>query len=689
MSDGKWQMWMADADRNATASPFAIYHLPFAIRRLPSLASFLLLAVVWTWPVAAHPASRIPHDLGDPVLNTWILWWNAHAVPLTATWWSPPIFVPMSGALALSEHLAGLGLFATPIQLAGGSPLLAYNVCLVLSYALSGWFAYLLVLQLTGSTAAAICGGVAFATAPYRAGQLAHLQVLTSQWMPAILVGMHGYLASGRRRWLVIFAAAWLLQALSNGYYLLFVPVLIALWLAWFVDWRRAPGRGLALAATWIAASLPLVPVLLRYRSVHASFGLSRVPDEVARFSATPASFLHAPPLLAFWPAAPVPTQEDYLFPGVTAIVVTLVALLTLAGRRRQQPVASADRDAGPRLRSALLFYAVATLAMWACAFGPGLASSGLDAWIRPYRWLALLPGYDGLRAPARFAMLGAVCLAIAAGLAVARLQSVIGRAFPAATLLVLAGLGVDGLMRPVPLGTPPPRVILPAPAGAAVIELPADDARVEVAAMYRQMEHERPIVNGYSGYSPPHYTILSLALRRGDSSPLRYLAAGQPLIVVVNDQLDTGGDFKRMVEGLPSIEWIGVTSAGTVFRLPAQPREPPAPVGAALASHVSDGGGERAVIDLERTRVVRGVTFNLRWHYPELGERLLIERSDDGQSWEQAWIGWTGALAVAGAIEDPLLAPVRVPLPDIRARYLRVYPAPRWLARELAVIGP
>ena len=304
-----------------------------------------------------------------------------------------------------------------------------------------------------------------------------------------------------------------------------------------------------------------------------------------------PASFLHAPPLLRFWPAAPVPTQEDYLFPGVTAVVVTLVALLTLAGRRRQQPVASADSDAGARLRPALLFYAVATLVMWACAFGPGLASSGLDAWIRPYRWLALLPGYDGLRVPARFAMLGAVCLATAAGLAVARLQSVIGRAFPAATLLVLAGLGLDGLMRPVPLGTPPPRVILPAAAGAAVIELPADDARVEVAAMYRQMEHERPIVNGYSGYSPPHYTILSLALRRGDSSPLRYLAAGQPLIVVVNDQLDTGGDFKRMVEGLPSIERTGVDERGN--RLPA----------AGAASGAAGPGGRRPDLARQRRR--------------------------------------------------------------------------------------
>jgi hypothetical protein len=86
---------------------------------------------------------------------------------------------------------------------------------------------------------------------------------------------------------------------------------------------------------------------------------------------------------------------------------------------------------------------------------------------------------------------------------------------------------------------------------------------------------------------------------------------------------------------------------------------------------------------------VVRGIGFNLRWHYPELGERLLIERSDDGQVWQETWRGWTGALAVRAAIEDPQLAPVRVSLRDIRARYLRVYPAPNWLARDITVIGP
>jgi len=142
-------------------------------------------------------------------------------------------------------------------------------------------------------------------------------------------------------------------------------------------------------------------------------------------------------------------------------------------------------------------------------------------------------------------------------------------------------------------------------------------------------------------------------------------------------------------VKATPSIERIGATNAESIYRLPAQPRVAPRVGGKPLAWRRRDAGGDRLEIDLEATRFIRSIAFNLRARYRDLSEQLLIERSDDGQVWQEAWRGWTGALAVRAAIEEPLLTPVRVPLRDIRARYLRIYPAPKWLAREIAVIGP
>ena len=95
------------------------------------------------------------------------------------------------------------------------------------------------------------------------------------------------------------------------------------MWLAWFVrarTWRR----GAAILIVWIGSSLLLAPVLSRYATVHQELRLSRPLDEIRRFSATPASFAHPAPTLAFWRSSPGVTEEDYLFPGVTAPIVAV-----------------------------------------------------------------------------------------------------------------------------------------------------------------------------------------------------------------------------------------------------------------------------------------------------------------------------------------------------------------------------
>ncbi len=646
-------------------------------RSLAALAAFLLLAIAWTWPLAAR-LSRVSSDLGDPILNTWILWWNTQAVPFTARWWSPPIFYPMPGALALSEHLFGIALVTTPMQWAGLSPVAAYNVAFILSYGLSGFFAFLLARRLTGSTLAAICGGLAFGFAPYRASQLSHLQMLTSQWMPLALLAMHTYLDDGRRRWLALFAGAWLVQALSNGYALLFFPVLLTLWFAWFVDWRRAARRGLALIGTWAASSLLLVPELLHYVRVQRAQGLSRSPSEMLQFSATLRSFLHSSELLRFWPSGPGETQEDFLFPGITAVVLVAAALIAAWLRRRDTRAT----------KSPLAFYTAATAIMYLFAFGPAAAGSG-TALLHPYTLLTLLPGFGGLRVPARFALLAVLCLAVAASLAFRRLEPSRPGSRWLFALLVFAGLSADGWMRAMPLAPAPGRALFPEVRGAAVIELPPDDVRVNTASMYRQMTHGRPLVNGYSGYIPQHYEILSNALRRGDPSVLTELARGRPLIVTVHEDADPVADYRHLVGALPGVERRDVTSAGIVYVLPAGARTRVPPTGERLPLTVTDGPREHAVLDLGSPRTVRTLGFALRGRYKELGSRFAIEASRDGVTWSTVWEDWTGGPALAASLEDPIETPVRITLPDVRTRYLRVHPAPPWLSREIVAYAP
>ena len=634
----------------------------------------------------ARLGTRIAHDPGDPVLNTWILWWNAHAVPFTTGWWDAPIFYPMTGAFALSEHLAGIALFTTPLSLAGLNPIAIYNLALIAACALSGFFAYLLIRDVTGSTTAGVLGGIAFTFSPYRVSQLAHVQVLNVQWTPLLLLAMHRVMAGGSSHWLGVAALAWILQGLSNGYLVLFAPVLIATWLAWFGT-RPGPDRGVtlgragAIAASLAVSSLLLVPVLLKYKSIHSGLGIARAYDEMVRFSASPASLWATPHLSAFWTRTHTATAEGFLFPGGTTPIMVALALV-LAWRRAEWRMAI-------QRRSAVLFYAGAAVLMYWLAMGPAGEPTTLGALRQPYTFLTWLPGYDGLRAPARFAILGSLCLAVAAGFTTAWIASWRRWSRAAAASVLAIGLFVDGWSDPIPLVAAPQRVRHPALADATVLELPAHDISVNIGAMYRSMVHRMPLVNGFSGHTPPHFSVLTMTLVREDPSALWWLASGRPLIVVVHRTLEADGAARAFVERAGGVlhEESGV---GPVFVVPPRPRQRAVPEVPALSGvTVTHPRAAVTIADLGSGTVVRSISFAARWRYADVPERMTVETSMDGIAWSTAWEDWTGALLLTAAIKDQRGVPVEIPLPDVAARFIRIQPSPRWLPGELRVHAP
>src|SRR5215471_2258981 len=131
-----------------------------AVKRAVAAAVYLVLAIAWAWPLPLHAAARFAHDPGDPLLVTYLLWWNAHVVPLSPSMWNAPFYWPMRDALALTEHGAGMGIVTSPIQWLGGSPLLAYNLLLLATAWWSALAVHVLVRRLTGVEAAAYCAGV-------------------------------------------------------------------------------------------------------------------------------------------------------------------------------------------------------------------------------------------------------------------------------------------------------------------------------------------------------------------------------------------------------------------------------------------------------------------------------------------------------------------------------------------------
>src|SRR5437763_9216979 len=136
---------------------------PFGFRLLREAGAFgffLLFTIVLTWPVAVRLDTAIS-DLGDPLLNTWILDWDLYSITNSpAHIYDANIFYPAKYPLAYSENIFGIALVALPFYLLGFTPLAVYNIAMLLGFAFSGYGAFVLGRTLTRSTPRSTTAGL-------------------------------------------------------------------------------------------------------------------------------------------------------------------------------------------------------------------------------------------------------------------------------------------------------------------------------------------------------------------------------------------------------------------------------------------------------------------------------------------------------------------------------------------------
>ena len=313
----------------------------------PAALVYTILAAVLGRDVLARLGTAIANDPGDPLLTAAILHWNATHLPWSEAWWQFPIYYPTRDALAFSEHLLGLSVIASPIAWITGNPLASYNLTLLLTFPLCAMAMFALVYYLTRSVPAAFLAGLAYGFTPYRVSNLPHIQMLASFWAPLALLGLHAFLDSGKRRWLVVFGAGWALQAAANWYSLILFSVLVGLWVAWFVILQRRWRALGAIAVSTFVAAIPLLPIVYKYLSVHAHHGFVRSVGEMREYSADVAAVLCAPSNLTFWGWVRVACRgEGELFPGVALFALFVLALvMTLRASRGDGATATVSRS--------------------------------------------------------------------------------------------------------------------------------------------------------------------------------------------------------------------------------------------------------------------------------------------------------------------------------------------------------
>ncbi|RRR69895.1 MAG: hypothetical protein EI684_14400 [Candidatus Viridilinea halotolerans] len=434
------------------------------------LLFFCLLTLPMTWPLARHLGSGLTAE-GDDLLQAWLFAWNSHAITSQpAALWDAPIFYPYPTTLAFTDNHILLALLTAPLTWLSGEPLLAYNLLIFASFALSGWAVFLLARETlsdrgmspAATTWAALLAGAGFAFSAYRFAHFSHFQLLQTAWMLFALLFLRRLLrplAAGGGRWqdallCGIFAAV---QVATTLYYGFFVALLLggyaaiwglhALWLRLRAQtplpWRQAALGLLAAAVAGVAAW----PFVLPYMRVYASLGIVRSVRELDGWSAPLHAYFTVPQEnLLYGALAPSlrGAGEMVLAPGLLLLLLVFGGLARLLWVSRMGNGNATDgphppaplshvvgeggqqRDTWRSNRVDLLFWPLLAFVAFVLSLGTGIRFERFGEPLPiPLPYLQLynyVPGFGALRVPARWGLLVTLAVAMLAALALATL---------------------------------------------------------------------------------------------------------------------------------------------------------------------------------------------------------------------------------------------------------------------------
>ena len=215
------------------------------------------LSVVMTWPLAARLATHVPAGVGGDVwVHQWTLSWLKKCITQGLDpFYTDQLFYP-DGVSLTSHNIAWVN-FALwlPLQAIFGN-YEAYGLMYISLFALNGFAMYLLAREWTGSSSAALVGGLVYGFWPYVLSQSGHPNMIVILWLPLAVLYLRRTIEKRRKRdavWAALFVA---LIGISRWQLLVPAGVTLGLYLLY---------KGLTDAAcrTWRTAALLALTGLL------------------------------------------------------------------------------------------------------------------------------------------------------------------------------------------------------------------------------------------------------------------------------------------------------------------------------------------------------------------------------------------------------------------------------------------
>jgi len=474
---------------------------------LTILALFLVLTLFMTYPLILNMGSGIK-DKGDPLLSSWIMAWNVHKITSLdiQNIFNGNIFYPNKKTIAYSEFLLTQSLISLPALLASKNPIFAQNFVILFSFLTSGLCMYFLARYLTKNTFGGIIAGIIYAFSPFMFSHLSHLQILTAGGIPLAFLFLHKFFKSEHYKHLLLFTLFFLIQALANGYYGLYIVLFAGLYILLFIilrkkfrDWRF----WVKLASFLIIVLVVAGPVFYQYISIREEMGFVRKIGSYANLT----SFLNASWYNRIYGdlTARFTKTEGQLFPGIFAFLLAVTGFIYSLKKKKGKI---------PLIQTPVHFYTIVLLLSFLFTFGPK------GPYILLYKYV---PGFKGIRVASRFHILVMFSLAILAAFGIKALLSFLSPKKRRLSLVIVSLFMVliliEYLSIPLPLKSILAKKDIPEiyqwlatkEGDFAIVELPLPKpgertSSKECPRIYYSTYHWKKLVNGYAGYFPSLY---------------------------------------------------------------------------------------------------------------------------------------------------------------------------------------
>lgn len=307
------------------------------VLHVAALLGYAGLSVATTWPLARFAATHVVEAKWhyDSMVNMMILGSRMHyALGLGAlhSIYDNYFCAPITLSIAYNENLFGLTLLYAPFFVITRDPLLSYNLLLLLSITLSGYFTFLFVSRLSGSRLAGLLMGVAFAYCPYVFFELGRIQLVATQWLPLCALLLHDAIETGRMRSVIGLGLVFALQVGSCLYYAVFLLVYFVV-IGGFLLLRHRRFDRRFLISVGIAGAIVSVLVAFTsypYFEARKDYPLTRSEAKAAEYSGTVGDLMQVYPqnrTLTFMQDPAEGPLEPISFPGFVLLALALTAL--------------------------------------------------------------------------------------------------------------------------------------------------------------------------------------------------------------------------------------------------------------------------------------------------------------------------------------------------------------------------